>query len=454
MSIIAVFGSGRPLAPHRALVALALVLTGCGNLLDVRDPTVVTPDQLKGPTAVPNAVASVVGDFQEAFDDYVRYSALFTDEMILAGTFPTRIDVDERNVQLDPDNGTITADLFTPLQVSRASADQGLMNFRDALGDPDFSEVESDLREGIALAGLYGGYIREFMAELYCQAVLEPKAVPLTSDAVAEAALERLQDAEADATDAGGDDVAMAARVGQARALLWLGRYDEAAAIAATVPEDFVYFAEYSDNQPAQFNEIFSFSTGTTEALRWTVGDGRAGNRHNERWPYLNEWIAQGLLVKDPPGYKAADIGVPVVLQLLYDDGARPIVLASGWEAQMIIAEKELREGATQAAQDRINARLADPSTNPMLRVNPTLSFGPFQPVAFTGSPATDLPQLARARSAGLWLSGERQGTLRRFLEADGVNLYPQGTQGNDDSFPIVRQEIDNNPNVNSGCGG
>lgn len=120
----------------------------------------------------------------------------------------------------------------------------------------------------------------------------------------------------------------------------------------------------------------------------------------------------------------------------------------------MIEAENMLRNGSPEAAEDLVNGLLTDPSVNPMLDVNPTLPLGSFDTVDFTGNLQEDLPQLARARAAGLWLSGTRQGTLRRFATEDGVNLYPANTQGDDVSFPVVQQEIDNNPNVSSGCGG
>lgn len=115
----------------------------------------------------------------------------------------------------------------------------------------------------------------------------------------------------------------------------------------------------------------------------------------------------------------------------------------------MIEAEAALRNGETQAAEDQVNALLTDEtqSMNPMLALNPTLDLGAFDAVDFTGDLANDLPQLARARSAGLWLTGQRQTTSRRFLVDDGVDLYPE-TSGDDVCFPIVRQEIDNNPNL------
>lgn len=441
------------------LAALMSVLVSCGDssILDVEDPDVVGPDALEGPNAVVVRTNGVVGDFQEAFDDYVRYSSLFTDEMILGGTFPTRIDVDERIVQEDPDNATLTGDLYEPLHISRASADRALISFTENLDNPEFEEVLPELRDGIALAQLYGAYDRLLFAELYCQSIfsdVNDESAPVSPDQRMEQAVRLFQEAEISAGEAGLSDVATAAQVGQARALLWLGRYAGAADSVSGVSDGFVFFSEYSANIDEQWNEVFAFTNGAGNFnLRWTVGDGTAGNRHNERWPYFDEWVDQGLLDPDTD-LQAVEIGVPAVLQLLYADRASDIVLASGWEARMIEAEAELRTGDPEVAEDDVNALLTDASqaANPMLAVNQDLPLGAFDPVDFTGDLQTDLPQLARARSAGLWLTGTRQGFLRRIADEDGVDLYPQGTQGDDRSFPIVQQEIDNNPDVQSGC--
>lgn len=445
--------------PTAILLVVALAaggVTGCD--LDVNDPDVVTPDQLEGPAAVQGQINGIVGDFQESYDDVIRYVALFTDEMILGGTFPSRIDVDERNIT--PTNPTLTGDLYEPLHVSRASADEGVQNFTEALDDPEFSEVQGQLREGIALGQLYGGYSRIVFAEVYCQSIFggpNGESGPVGSDARMEEALSLLQEAESSALDAGLSDVANAARVGQARALIWLGRYGEAAQAASDVPTDFVYFSRYSSNNPIeQGNELHIQSWGALGfQVRWTVGDGRTGSRHNERWPYFEEWAAQGLLdTIPPPEFEPTELGVTGALQLLYDSPDDNVVLASGWEARMIEAENMLRNGSPEAAEDLVNDLLGDPGVNPMLDVNSSLPLGPFEAVDFTGDLENDLPELARARASGLWLSGTRQGTLRRFSQDDGIDLYPQGTQGDDESFPIVRQEIENNPNVSSGCGG
>lgn len=441
-----------------ALLAVGLIGCGDGAILEVDDPDNVTPDVLEGPGAVGLRTNGVVGDFQEFYDSWVIYSGLFTDEFILSGTFETRIDVDRRNVQVNPDNASLNDDLYEPLHVSRTSADTAVALFRASQGDPEFSEVEDLLAEGIALGLLYGGYVRVILAEGYCQSIIggpDGESSPLLPDARMEQALARLGEAESAAMDAGLPDVATAAVVGQARALMWLGRYGEAASMAAGVPDGFFYAAEYSGNTVDQYNEAYALTWGDVFQARWTVGDGDDDPRENETWPYLDEWVDQGLIDLDS-GMEGLEIGVDIALQQLYTERSHPIPIATGWEARMIEAEVALRNGSPEVAQDMVNDLLTDPAQtlNPMLVVNPGLSIGAFDPVDFTGDLATDLPQLARARAAGNWLSGQRQGYFRRWRTEDGVNLYPDHSPrgGDDISFPITTQEVDNNDNVDNAC--
>lgn len=100
----------------------------------------------------------------------------------------------------------------------------------------------------------------------------------------------------------------------------------------------------------------------------------------------------------------------------------------------MIEAEERIRAGDPDGAGSIVDPLLADRG---------------FAGANFTGDLQNDLRELARARSVGLWLSGTRQGTLRRMLH-DGVNLFPQDKPGTDISFPIPQQELDNNPNLES----
>ena len=433
-----------------AVLVAALAAASCDGLLDVEDPTIVTPDQLSGPQAVPTVLNGLVRDFQEAYDDHVRYTSMFTDEMILAGTFQGRVEVDERRVRSE--NQQITGELYEPLQRARQSAEDAIASFEGSLDDPEFESVQPTLREGIARGNLIAGYLHLMMAELYCQAVVDPAGPALPSDETAQEALAFLGTAEARAEEFGLPGIASAARVGQARAHLWLGNLSEAASAAGEVPSGFVRVVEYSSNSPEQNNELAQFTWGFIQQIRWSVGDGTTAERDNERYDYLDEWVDQGLIDPDPGAdFSSQNAVIPVVLQQLYDEQASDMVLASGWEARMIEAEVELRTGDPEVAEDMVNELLTDPAqaVNPMLAVNPDLSPGAFDPVDFTGSPSNDLPQLARARAAGLWLTGQRQATSRRFAERDGVDLYPTRDGGDlDVCLPIPQQEKDDNPNL------
>lgn len=428
------------------LLALAFAFVGAScDILDVEEPDLTTPDQLQGPEAVSLSLNGLIRGFQEAYDSYLRYATYLTDEMIASGTITDRTDVDFRDVIAD--NATLTTELYVPLQMARQLGENAVEEFSADIQDPEFEVVEGTLRRGIAWGNFVAGYTRILFGELYCEAVTAPLGPALTPDETVQEGLDFLRVAEARAREAGLDRMATAAVVGQGRALLWLGRYDEAATVVADVPDDFAFAVEYSANTPAQNNELFQFTWGVLQTIRWTIGNGTAAERDFERWAYLDEWIDQGLIDPDP-GLTADNAAIQVTLQLLYTSQGSNILLATGWESRMIEAEAALRRGEHEVAQDIMNALLEDPaqSANPMRAINPELTLGAFQPVELTGDLQEDLPQLARARAAGTWLTGQRQGTLRRFVD-DGVDLYPV-RRGGDTCLPIVRREVDGNPNL------
>ncbi|HSR40798.1 MAG TPA: hypothetical protein VLL48_01470, partial [Longimicrobiales bacterium] len=408
-----------------------------------------TPEQVQGPAAVSLAVNGLIRSFQEAYDSYIRYASYITDEMIASGTITDRTDVDFRDVI--PDNATLTTELFIPLQTARELAEEGIGQWTSSLGDEEFAEVEGTLREGIAWGNFVAGYTHVLFGELYCRAVIDPEGSAVTPDEAVQAGLGFLQEAQARAADAGLNAMSTAAVVGQGRAQLWLGQYDQAATTVSGVADDFAFAVEYSSNTPGQNNELFQWTWGVLQTIRWTIGNGTAAERDFELWPYLAEWESVGLIDPDP-GLTADNAALDVTLQLLYTSQGSDILLASGWEARMIEAEAELRQGdaaSVQNAEDIVNALLTDPgqASNPMRSINPDVPTGAFAAVDFTaGDLEGNLTELARARSAGLWLSGERQATLRRFRD-DGVDLYPV-RRGDDVCLPIVQRELDTNPNV------
>jgi hypothetical protein len=233
---------------------------------------------------------------------------------------------------------------------------------------------------------------------------------------------------------------------------MFLGNYSQAASIAATVDPDFVFVAEYSSNDPSQYNGVYEWTYGDGHTLRWTVGDGTEPSRNFEKFAFYDEWVAVGLIDPDPGGaFVPFNTSVAVQLQLIYGGGgsppnaigqAAPIMIASGFEADMIRGEAAYRSGDMAGAEAIINARITT-GDNPFGKA--------FAPVVFTGDFATDIAEIGRAYLSGLWLTGYRLGFVRRVIRNDGVDLYPV-TPGSDTAFPMSEQEIDNNPNASQVC--
>lgn len=445
---------------HRRLPALllgglvAVAAAGCDQgILDTNDPDNVQPGDFEDPSSIGTVINGFTGDFSVAVQNYVLYTGLFTDEFILSGTFPTRKEVDDRDIV--PDNATLTGAMYTNLHVVLQQADKAVVVFEGFAGQEG---VDEDLRlNGLALAKLYGAYTRLMLAEAYCQSILggpEGESAPVLPDARMQEALALFAEAEQAAVDAGRSDVETAARVGQARANLWLRNFSQAATIAATVPSDFLFFADYSNNDPSQYNQVYAFTYGDQQALRWTVGNGSEPARANEKFAYYDEWVSLGRILEQPPSFRSFDSSIEVYLQTLYGSGVFPpsgpgqtadIIVASGFEADLIEAEAAVRAGNAGGAAAIVDPILA--GANVAADDGSSLTFAPAN---FTGDLANDLAEIARARAAALWLTGERFGTFRRFLD-DGVDLFPD-KPGDDTAFPVVQQELDNNPNISAAC--
>jgi len=451
-----------------ACVSLLVGVAACESILDVDQGGVIDTDDLEkaGPAAVPNIVAGVVGAYQDTFDDIVLYAALLADEMIVAGSFDDDEEVDRRRIQ--PSNPALTGGLYTLLHVARMQADTAVALLQERLVDPAFDSVEADMREGIALGKLYGGYSRLWLGELYCWSILTgmyPETSPRLPDArIAQARL-LLQDAEGDAGPLGRHDVRLAAIVGQARAQLWLRNYAQAAALAAAVPRDFAFWSEYSYNHEEQFNEVYMFTWGDAAPIEWTVGDGTTFQQGNERFEHIDQFVALNLLDVEPEGYTAAVSSTPVILQKIYSRPDSRILMASGIEARLIRAEAHVRAGETTEAEAMLNDLRADYSLRATVRwgVEPPAPADALQPLALTGNLRLDLETVADERARELWLTGDRLTTSRRLrrdatVYPDTINLFPApklGVDGGDDvAFPIAELELTQNPNLapNQAC--
>lgn len=450
----------RPLSRLVAISLLVGAIPSCG--LDVVDPDIITPEDVADPASIPVVIAGLVGDFQVAVDEWILYGGLITDEFLTAGTFPTRREVQERQMLVA--NVSLNTDLWEPIHTNRFSADNAVANLTPLVGDPEFADQQELIQEGIAFGQYYGAYARVMLAEMWCQSILgggdtesvNYESAPVGPDERMQQALTLFQSAEASATAAGRSDVAAAARVGQARANMWLGNYSQAASVAAGVDANFEFVSEYSSNVIAQYNRVYTFTYGDgNDVIRWTVGDGTEPSRDSEKFAFYDEWVDLGLIIPDAanPPFQSFDSEIEVHLQTIYGAGNPPpntvgqsasILIASGFEADIYQAEALYRAGDLAGSAALINSRITDPAGNPHGKA--------FLPVSFTGDFETDIVEIGRAYLAGMWITGQRHGFFRRVFRNDNVDLFPSASPGSDTAFPIPNQEIDNNPDLSQSC--
>ncbi|HEX2167714.1 MAG TPA: hypothetical protein VHG09_10825, partial [Longimicrobiales bacterium] len=417
-------------APHggaRAAVLLAVLLTaGCDldNLLDVPDTEVATPQSLEGLAGLPVALAGAKADFQLAYgggtiEGQVNMVGLFTDELHYASTFPTRIQVDTREIQST--NSTMEP-IHRFLHRARALALTS-------------AERHAELRPNTAghaeSLNLYG-YSLILFAENYCSGVPLSRVTPTgaveygepqTTQQLLEAAVTAFEQAYAAATTAGAADQQHLARVGQARALLNLGRFDEASAAANDVPTDFVYLIYHSENSDRQNNGSYVYQY---VGRRWSVANNEGTNglpfraAMDPRVPWMQGTGAQELAFDNSPLY----------LTLRYSSRSSPTPLAAGVEARLIEAEAALQAGSANWLTTLNSLRASPP---------PYYSEGAFPGIesmaalADPGSDAARVDLLFRERAYWMYLTSHRLGDMRRLVRQYGrpaSSVFPTGEWG------------------------
>lgn len=431
-----------------AIVAAAIAI-GCSTekILEVKDPDVVTPASLQSKETLPALINGAVGSFHNAYvgpgsvnesSGQIGYGGLLADEYVSAGTFPTRHEVDQRKIDLT--NGSNLAQ-FNFLSRARAAAD--LAARRYASLDPDAPDH--------SLALSLDGFSSILFGEDYCSGVPFSTITdagdieygePLTTQQIFERAAAKFDTA---LTVAGAsDDLLDLARVGKGRALLDLGRYDEAAAAVAEVPDDFVYIVESSDNTTNETNGVYIFGEN---AKRLSIADKEGGNGLDYRSANDPRVMWAPALKASGDTIVAQDGSTPLMLQLKYPDRSAAAPLATGIEARLIEAEAAMQSGNADFIT-KLNAARAQFAGMPPLTAGDV-------PADAAGQ--TDL--LFRERAFDLWLTAHRLGDLRRLIRQygrDSESVFPTGvwfkggTYGPDVNFPVPADEA-NNPNF-QGC--
>jgi hypothetical protein len=455
----------RAAARYAAMASLAIAgisATACNldKTLKVADVDVATPESTASIAGLPVVYAGGLADFQQQInyvDGTVDLPGLLTDELRDIDTFPTRISVDQRGpIQIN--NGTVQTWLRY-MQQARASLERGATAFAQfAPKDPRNAEMH-------ALEGLM--YI--YFGEDFCNGMPYSEFTasgPVYGPPTSNTQSFQLAVSQADSALAiagAGSSQAYLAAVVKGRALLDLNQPDQAATAVASVPVTFQYNVYNSTNSSRENNGIF-INVGP-QSKRYAVSDGESPQSIKFRtlgWNDANptgdprvRWYQSGV---------GQDGQSPAYYTLKYPDFATPIVVASGVEAQLIMAEDSLKNGKVTGWLGILNG----------LRANTTILNSP--PYTLTGQKAaTALPALAdpgtqsgevdlmfQERALWLYLTGHRLGDLRRLVKYYGRtadSVFPSGQylgaaggpMGPDVNFPITVDE-QNNTTAPNGC--
>ena len=444
------------------IAVLALPLGGCDTkkILEVNDPDILTPGSISGPEALPTVRRAAIGEFALAYggsgadgsggvEGVIMYSGLLGDEWINSETFPTRIEIDRRNIQVT--NGDVDT-WFRQLSRTRVRTEFAANGYAEFAPNPN---AEPGYSEVLSLAGF--SYL--FFAENWCSGVPFSHAEasgaivygqPLTTTQMLDTALARFSAALAVATSLGDAGLMNLAKVGRGRALLDQGSFAAAAAAVAGVPTASVYEVTYSLNSTRQNNGVFNANVANE---RYSVANVEGG----VGLPYRSAGDPRVVFARTPATDVGFDRQTPQFDQRRYTGRDKPIPLATGLEARLIEAEAALNTGGAGAGATYLPLLNALRAAPPAYITGNDLPVAPMGALADPGTAATRVDQFFRERAFWLWVTGHRLSDMRRLIRQYGraVNtVFPTGAyfknnlqyDGTDVNFPVPFDE-QNNPN-------
>jgi hypothetical protein len=416
--------------------AVASVLTACGNPLDVETSSRIPAENVEVPANAQLLVSGAIADFECAFAAYVVQSATVGEEFIYAQQTADRVPSDRRNT-LPSDaryatNTCVGLGIYTPLQTARQTSETALGYLKS------WTDAQvANRNKLISATAAYSGYSYVLLGEGFCTLAfssINPDRTinyggEVSRDSAWKIAVTRFTESIAAAQAAAGpgvvNDTIRLAYLGRARAKLNLGDYAGARADAAQITTTtFVRNATYSATVDRRNNLVFNDNSS-------------ANNSSSIGAPYRT--MTGDPRVPVTAGTATSATGIQHYYQTKYATVSAPIAFAKYAEAQLIIAEAEIRANNLPAALPILNAARA--------RGN--------QAVPFTGVTQQQyLNELIDQRRRDLFLEGQHLGDLIRFgispQPAAGTPYHFGGTYGTQLCFPLPNAERLNNPLIGS----
>jgi starch-binding outer membrane protein, SusD/RagB family len=416
----------------------AVVASACEDALRVESPGRIPAGPLENPSNAALLVNGAVADFECAFGGYVVVSGLIGEELDDYTQTADRWPYDRREVQSRDRRYAVSQcdaiGVYTPLQAARVSAN----NIRRLL--EGWSDADVPNRQTlIATAAAYEAWSILLLGEAFCTTVLsivEGQSFNYGDEITRQQALAEAETRFTQAIDVATQIGASAANLrnmallGRARTRLDLGNTAGARADAAQVPAAFVFNVTASAVSARRQNRVYSESNAL--GVSASVGPRyRAMNDPRVPWQDLARPNA---------------LGVPAIAQLKYTTNAASLPLATGDEAQLIVAEVDAANAATAG--------------NAVAIINTFRARGS-QGVYAGGLDAASLrAEVIDQRRRELFLEGTHLGDIVRYdltLAPTTGAAYPAGGQygtqrcvGADTrvGLPLPDIERQNNPNL------
>lgn len=433
-----------PVAAAFAAVALA----GCdSSILAVRDPDIITQDDLTSASAATTLRAGVTLRFTDATsgltsDNIFLFGGLLADEWRSGDTFEQRNSTDQRATV---EQNSFLAPQFRELMRIRYQAPLAIAAIRK-FTPAQTAQVGQMFALRGAAAILLGEHFCNGIPFSEVEGSVVKPGMPVAVDSAFGLAVVDTDSALANLSGTAATTLRYArlARILKARALLDRGQFAAAAAAiggTAGVPTNYSYSTYHST--VTRSNQLWALNTS---AKRYVVSN-------NEGVNGLNFVSANDPRVRTTTagGPRAFDSATPFFAQTKWGR-TDSVIVASGIEARLIEAEAQWRTDMTSAA----NRVTVTGQLNAIRAASGVAGLAPLAPPA-TADAMTDL--LFRERAFWMFSTGHRLGDLRRLVRQYGrapESVYPAGAFHKGGSYSTVYAlpvpvEERNNPNF-KGC--
>lgn len=424
-------------------VSFAVCIVGCQGITDTK-----LPDGVVGPSAYNNLegatrlTQAARGELAKVIVGYVVSAGLLTDELnrIDIGASTTFASNDQRSGHW----------AFPARQSGSPHTVRALARLaRGVVG----KYVQGETSVWQALLFMYEAYAEILLADGWCS------GVPLstldfegdwtyrpgsTTDEIYAHAIQLLDSADAGAADSA--SVQSSIRVLKARALLALGRYGEAKQTIQSIDGAFRYTVRITFDGGRRSDPNF---------VQYNIFLGSASVSDNEGingLPYLSWRDPRTASVQR--AYRGKQSWFPV--KYLTSGDSSTFTVASGIEARLIVAEAALHENDPQQMLTVLNA-LRTTGTYTLSGSDTLWNAGiggvaGLRPLTLPVTTEAQRQLLFTERAAWLFVTGSRQGDLRRLVRKYGIDreqvyptgAYANGRYGTDIEFGIAAEEFRN----------